>query len=364
MPAPQDVENTLVDAWRAQRPITEFIDYPLPDGRRGLVAYTVEPAQGTITIKYQQSDGATVVRTFKSLKAYASHYAERTTYVDPKSPEYEWIMRDLADFYGHREWSPGVTAVGTAKPGRPGVPGAIEGVIEHPPVRAGAEPDAPTAGAGEGPPAGRAGAFSVRETQELFTRALRRHSPLADENVELAVDPLTFRVAYENTGRPGTRFKGKLPRAFTDPASGRIWLLVGQENTVLLFHEAVHQYSMSRGARQPFRERFGRFVEEGVTEWITRMHLTDRGARHAYDRHVGFIETMTKELGVPPETFERAYLDGELGPLEAMIRVGFKGNAALVERFLETARAVDVNVRNTQALADAIQLMVSKGAPP
>jgi hypothetical protein len=41
MPASQDVSNTLDSAIHAQRPITAFIDYPMPDGRRGLVAYTV-----------------------------------------------------------------------------------------------------------------------------------------------------------------------------------------------------------------------------------------------------------------------------------------------------------------------------------
>jgi hypothetical protein len=117
MPAPQDVHNTLLSAFRANHPITEFIDYPLPDGRRGLVAYTVEPARGRVTIKYERADGTTVVRTFESVEAYASHYSERTTYVDPKSPEYEWMKRDLDDFYSQRTTSPSSTATGTLKPG-------------------------------------------------------------------------------------------------------------------------------------------------------------------------------------------------------------------------------------------------------
>jgi len=116
MPAPQDVFNSAWSALRAERPVTEFIDYPLPDGRRGLVSYTVE-ARGRVTIKYERADGTRVERTFDSVGAYASHYAERTTFVDPNSSEYQWMIRDLDEFYALREPSGFATAAGTLKPG-------------------------------------------------------------------------------------------------------------------------------------------------------------------------------------------------------------------------------------------------------
>jgi hypothetical protein len=204
----------------------------------------------------------------------------------------------------------------------------------------------------------------VRETQELFTRAIGRHSPLADENVELSVDPLTFRVAFENTGRPGTRFRGTLPNAFTDPVSGRIWVLVGRYDTLTIFHEAVHQYSISQGARQPFRQRFGRFLEEGITEWLTRFHLGPRGGRVPNPPHVDFVEAMVRELGIPPEVISRAYLDGQLGPLEAMIRAGFGNDAGLAGQFVARLNEIGANAQNAAALAEANRLMTSKTPPP
>jgi hypothetical protein len=115
MPAPQDVANTRGSAREAGRPVTEFIDYPLPDGRRALVAYTVEPS-GRVTLRFQRADGSTVVRTFETVQEYASHYSERTTYVDPKSPEYQWMMKDLDEFYSPKAPSGESTAVGVYKP--------------------------------------------------------------------------------------------------------------------------------------------------------------------------------------------------------------------------------------------------------
>ena len=122
MPAPQDVQNTLHAAFRAGRQVTEFIDYPMPDGRHGMVAYTVEPMKGQVTIKYETTDGATVERTFASIEEYASHYSQRTTYVDPASPEYQWMIRDLHEFYGGGSGGGGATARGTLKPGVPEAP--------------------------------------------------------------------------------------------------------------------------------------------------------------------------------------------------------------------------------------------------
>jgi hypothetical protein len=146
MPAPQDVQNTLHSAVAGGRPVTEFIDYPLPDGRHALVAYTVDPANGRVTIKYEAADGSIVQRTFASLEAYASHYAERTTYVDPTSPEYQWIIRDLHEFYSGRDWQGGSTARGVLKPEATAAAPPVEGVVRTPSAgrRARAEPAART----------------------------------------------------------------------------------------------------------------------------------------------------------------------------------------------------------------------------
>ncbi len=145
MPAPKDVGNTRDAAREAGRPVTEFIDYPLPDGRRGLVAYTVEPS-GRVTIKYEHADGSPVTRTFANAREYAGHYAERSTYLDPASPEYPWIMRDIADFYSPEPASKESTAAGVLKP--EAVP---EGNAEQPAAPTAPDQDVPRETAGDTP---------------------------------------------------------------------------------------------------------------------------------------------------------------------------------------------------------------------
>ena len=129
MPAPQDVQHTLQSAVRNGHPVTEFIEYPLPDGRRGLVAYTVEPQGRRVKIRYQRADGVVVERPFASIEEYARHYGERTTYVNPASPEYRWMIQDLHEFYSDAPWSEAATARGTLKPGARS-PGGGPAVVE------------------------------------------------------------------------------------------------------------------------------------------------------------------------------------------------------------------------------------------
>jgi hypothetical protein len=121
LPAPQDVEQAVFEAFRGGRRRTEFIEFEYPDGRRGRSAYTVDPARKKISIEWERPDGTRVQREFGSLREYAEFYGERTTYVDPKSAEYEWIMRDLADFYSSLPVS-GLTARGAARGVPPGEP--------------------------------------------------------------------------------------------------------------------------------------------------------------------------------------------------------------------------------------------------
>ena len=184
MPAPKDVANTRASAREGGRAVTEFIDYPLPDGRRALVVYTVEPS-GRVTLQFKRADGSPVVRHFESVQEYAGHYSERKTYVDPKGSEYPWMMKDVDELYSPKAPSQESTAVGVYKPepapetpaaeppeGKPAAPAAVP---QKPDVVKGPEAEEPAP----------AEAKSARETarEELRRRIedLQRQKAEANE---------------------------------------------------------------------------------------------------------------------------------------------------------------------------------------
>ena len=98
MPAPADVEGAALAAFRAEgRPVTEFVEFPIPGAGRGRVAYTALYRDGKmrITIETIRPGGRPLRQEFSSLEEYQAEYGRRKRYVDPESEEFEWIMRDL-----------------------------------------------------------------------------------------------------------------------------------------------------------------------------------------------------------------------------------------------------------------------------
>lgn len=255
---------------------------------------------------------------------------------------------------------PGVRA-GAGEPGARPEPGTRTGAGE--PARGVGEADvgesAPAArtGAGAAPP--HAAGMSLSDLRRFFFRALRRLPMAHDDMVELAVDPRTFEVAYRNAG--GT---GDLPSAFVDPVSGRIWVDLTSGDALTLFHESIHQYSIATGARGRFTRRFGYFLEEAITEWITRRNLGPHASRHPYDPHVAFLERMMAQRGISPEAVERAYLDGDIDGLSAAIESGFGGDALLTHRFLEALRNIQGDMSGRDAFNDAGYMLQTGLEPP
>ena len=377
LPAPQDVQNTVHVAFRTNRPTTEFIDYPLPDGRRALVSYTVEPVRGEVTIRYQRPNGEPVTRTFKNMEAYAREYAERTTYVEKGSPAWKWMMQDLDDFYANREpdWGES-TAAGAARPepGPPGPPPGEESTTapqagwgpraggKGPPGRRGGGtqappgPTAPDPATPAAPPQAAPAPMSLPQLRAFMERVLERPVELAPEKVWLNVDPADFaREWYATGGRP------PVPAGFTH--KGQIWIQRGWDMTRVLFHEAVHQLARTHGAGGPFRERFGTFMEEGITDRLTRTHLGEWGGRHPYDEHVAFQKAMETTLGVTEDQIAAAYLDGDLDDLAAAIKRGFNGDETLTAWFIDALSKVDRGVGNRATLGEVRRMMYTKRLP-
>ena len=151
-------------------------------------------------------------------------------------------------------------------------------------------------------------------------------------------------------------------RAVQQPDFVREWV-AADEYSLLVFHEAVHQRAILNGSAQPFQDRYGSFLEEAVTESLARQVLGPHGHRHAYDQHVRLINVMREQLGVSEPMLRAAYLRGQSRPLEQHIEAGLPDGAAR-GWFLTALRNIGTHGENTNALADAIYVMVSKRPPP
>ncbi len=119
----------------------------------------------------------------------------------------------------------------------------------------------------------------------------------------------------------------------------------------------------TNGAPDLFRTKFGTFMEEGITERITRTHLGPWSTTHAYDAHVDFQVEMLSHLGVTEDQITRAYLDGEVSELEEAIKRGFNGDAAVTAWFIDSLAKVDYRVTNPAALHEATTMMYTKQIP-
>jgi hypothetical protein len=115
LPAPADIAGAIRSAVRTGSH-TEFVQSLMPDGSSGLTKVTVtfgEPPR--IVVEMPASAGLPARRIeVSSAEDYAKEYGSEETYLDPSSPQYQWVIRDLDDYYAGREDGSN-TARGTAK---------------------------------------------------------------------------------------------------------------------------------------------------------------------------------------------------------------------------------------------------------
>lgn len=112
-PAPNDVGNTA-RRWFQQdiprRPVTEFVEFPLPDGSRGRTAWTVTSDTGDglpkIIVEYVNAKGERVKKEYIKYDDFEKEWSSRTRYVDPDSLDYQDLRRDIEAYLrslGHED---------------------------------------------------------------------------------------------------------------------------------------------------------------------------------------------------------------------------------------------------------------------
>jgi len=87
-PAPQDVQHTVKAASDLGKPVTEFIEFDLPDGGRQRSAFTAFP-DGRVQIEYRHPDGTPRVKPFQDIWAFTRYWTGHKIQVRPGTPEYE-----------------------------------------------------------------------------------------------------------------------------------------------------------------------------------------------------------------------------------------------------------------------------------
>ena len=132
LPAPADVWGAIKAALRTGSH-TEFVQSTRPDGRLGLSKLTVTTPPLKITVELPASPGEPA-RTIEvtTPDAYVAEYARDATYLEPGSRLYEWVMKDLDDYYdAKRKDADERTAGGVAGKPSNAEAGVVEPKVEH-----------------------------------------------------------------------------------------------------------------------------------------------------------------------------------------------------------------------------------------
>ena len=122
LPAPADIWGAMRSAMRTGTHV-EFVQSTRPDGTMGVtrVEVSVNPVRILVEMPAEGNEPARRIEV-ASADAYAREYGADTTHLDPTSPQYAWVMRDLDEYYRlkRQDGPPGAddgrTAMGTAPP--------------------------------------------------------------------------------------------------------------------------------------------------------------------------------------------------------------------------------------------------------
>ncbi len=99
MPARADIAETSLRAAGTGHPVTELVEYPLPDGKRGRAAYTVNP-DNSVKVEFIDPAGQRIVKDFPSVKDYNEYHDAHKIYAEPESESYKSLIKDLDKTFG------------------------------------------------------------------------------------------------------------------------------------------------------------------------------------------------------------------------------------------------------------------------
>lgn len=183
----------------------------------------------------------------------------------------------------------------------------------------------------------------------LFRRPIRPMTGRAHFYGSWADYAAEFRRAYP----PPARIPGG---GYLNPTTGHLHVSP-RGNLLTAIHEAIHQ--VANDTFPMGRQLLGDFLDEGITEAITRARLGPMGGRHGYDAHVTFVRLLEARVG--RSTVENAVLHGAYRQLRDAVRRALGGSEVSTHEFFTALRQIGSDagggVADPQALSRAIDIL-------
>ncbi len=248
----------------------------------------------------------------------------------------EWKFR-----LGMPAWS-----INPGKAGLANVPKDIDASVEY--IRH----EAPAAGKTSPPPVK---PLSQRDLMDLFV-----------EKYKVPVPGLEFYQGYRSYAEYKAAYlrrcpghKGSVPKGWFDPLTKLIHF--PPEAVVhTKVHETLHWY----GAKNRVGMNLGSFINEGLTDWLTRNKLGERAGKHVYDVHVRFVRELAGNVGEEP--LMMAFLHGRWDYFHRAInkQAGSLHNAQQAFELLRDITSDGKGIKNLAGVRSLLRMKKPPAAKP
>jgi hypothetical protein len=204
LPAPHDFQGLMFRYLESGGPVREFVEFDIPGVGRGRTEYGIEPGHAEpFYVRIHRPNEAPQTLRFAHDGAFRAYWGERTVFVEPGSPLYEAMVRDIQDYVRSLDpaqtgAAPRRTEAGAGPEVRPGA-----GEAGTPPRTGteGGEPRRVPAETGEGRPG--PGGRTAASTRPASGRLTDSAGGLTDAGVALIRQ--RFRTVREFGGRRSRR---------------------------------------------------------------------------------------------------------------------------------------------------------------
>jgi hypothetical protein len=190
--------------------------------------------------------------------------------------------------------------------------------------------------------------MTAAELTEFAAEVLRRPVRPMEGQAHFYDDVASYEAEFSR------RFPGKKAPGggYFDPKTGELHVSP-RGNLLTVLHEAIHKVAEETSPLA--KQLLGQYLNEGITEEITRDRFGPRAGSHAYDRNVAFVELLQDRLGV--DVVENAILHGDYRAFRETVRTRLGGSEVETLEFMRLVGSVGPQSHDSPALRAAIDLL-------